>query len=210
MKKRVMVVIMSLMFLVSFNPVDLAQAVDFVVSLTINPASGISVQADKRDGVTEAIIQADVAALNFDPMTLNTGTGVFEPNHFYTIDARTGNDGAGDPQVTVTYVEGAKPPNQTNGLGFKSTAAFTKVTLAGDGVTEIVTDLAGHGPKKLLKDISGELVTAVELAGGFLRLFVGVYLGDDAAIDIAGGEPFTAADRPGTYDGTLTLTGTVL
>jgi hypothetical protein len=72
--------------------------------------------------------------------------------------------------------------------------------------------LTSHGPTKLLNQIigGGEAIASTELNGGFFRVYVGIYPGGISAIDTAGGAPFTNADLPGDYDGTLTITATVV
>ncbi|HBR13991.1 MAG TPA: hypothetical protein DD723_00400 [Candidatus Omnitrophica bacterium] len=182
-----------------------AVSTSFVVSASIPQATGVSISATKvlSDGNQWG---ASVTALDFDPMTLDSENGVWLPDHYFAIDVGA-TGGAGSPDVTVTYVEGAKPTGQTNGLGYKSIATFVKVTGATGNQTE--TELNAHGPKKLLKDLSGEQITDTEISGGFLRIYVGVFPGDDQDILDADGEPFTNSDKPGDYDGTLTITGTV-
>lgn len=208
MKKKIGIIALSVLMVFALVPVDIAKAVDFALTVSIEAASELVVTADKRNGQTEAIIEADVDALDFDPMELNSQTGVFESAVFYTVDAKSSGDGAGDPQVTVNYIEGNIPQGQTDGLGHKATAAFTKVTFPNN--IETITDLNAQGPKKLLKDVNNQLVTDTELEGGFLRVFVGVFLGDDQNLINAGGSPFTAADQIGTYTGTLQVTGSVI
>lgn len=185
--------------------VNNAAQVSFTVSATIPAATGVSITATKITGTTWG---STVTALDFDPMTLDTDNGVWLPDHFFAIDvAATG--GAGAPDVTAKYVEGSKPSGQTNGLGYKSLATFVKVTGPDDDQTE--TQMTAHGPKKPLKDLSGggEQITDTEISGGFLRIYVGIFPGDDPDVTAAGGEPFTNADQPGDYDGTLTITATV-
>ena len=93
-------------------------------------------------------------------------------------------------------------------LGFKSTATFVKIT--GPSNAQVENPLTTHGPKKLLKSITaGENITSGEINGGFLRVYVGIYPGADAAIDAAGGEPFTNGDKSGSYQGTLTVSATI-
>jgi hypothetical protein len=67
--------------------------------------------------------------------------------------------------------------------------------------------LTAHGPKKLLKDLASEHITPAEVTGGFLRVYAGILTGD--ATTPAGGTPFTNADAPGSYNGTLVVTATV-
>ena len=206
MKKIALSITVLLGLSLIFTPVNKADVVDFLVSATIPSASGVSIVATKVDSASN-VFGPTVSALNFDPMIFNATLGIFLPDHFFAIDVGI-TGGAGSTDVTVTYAEGSKPNGQTNGLGFKSTATFVKIT--GPENNQVETPLASHGPKKLLKNLAGgEQFTGAELFGGFLRVFVGIFPGDDQTILNQGGEPFTNADIPGNYDGTLTITATV-
>jgi len=189
-----------------FTQVNRADTVDFIATVTVPAATGVSIVATEVDSVSNVFGQ-QVSALNFDPMTFDSTNGIYLPDHYFVIDVGAVG-GAGSPNVTVTYVEGAKPAGQTNGLGWKSIATFVKIT--GSPGNEVQTDLTAHGPKKLLKDLSGESILESEISGGFLRLFVGVFPGDDQDIITAGGEVFSNADKAGTYNGTLSVTATVI
>jgi len=50
-------------------------------------------------------------------------------------------------------------------------------------------------------------VTPEELGGDSLNIALGIYTGSPV---VAGAEPFTNADIPGNYTGTLTVTSTLL
>jgi len=206
MKKTALSITVLLGLSLVFTPVNRADVVNFLVSATIPSANGISIVATQVDSASNQF-GATVTTLNFDPMVFNSNLGIWLPNHFFAIDVGV-TGGAGSAAVTVTYVEGAKPNGQTNGLGFKSTATFVKIT--GPDNDQVETELVSHGPKKLLKDLAGgEQFTGAELLGGFLRAYVGIFPGDDQTILNLGGEPFTNEDVPGTYNGVLTITATV-
>lgn len=208
MKKTTVSIAVMLGLTLVFTPVNRADVVDFLVSATIPSASGISIVASKVDSSSGDFFSGNVSALDFDPMAFNSNLGIWLPDHFFAVDIGV-TDGAGSANVTVTYTEGSKPSGQVNGLGFKSTATFVKIT--GPEDNQVETELASHGPKKLLKDLAGgEQFTGAELFGGFLRVFVGIFPGDDQTILGQGGEPFTNADVPGSYNGTLTITATVV
>jgi len=205
MKKIILSIVMVFGLALVFVPVNKAAVVDFTVSASIPSASGVSIVATEVDSQSN-VFGGTVTALDFDPMTYNSGLGIWLPDHYFAIDVGV-TGGAGSANVTVTYTEGSKPVGQTNGLGFKSTATFVKIT--GPEDDQVEAPLAAHA-KQLLKDLAGgEQLTGAELLGGFLRVYVGVFPGDDAAILSAGGEPFTNADVAGDYDGTLTITATV-
>lgn len=149
--------------------------------------------------------------LTFDPMDYKSAIGIWLPDHYFAIDIAPLN-GSGSADVTVTYTEGNNPNavDSKNGLGWKSTATFIKVVGSGDTATE--TGLTSHGPKKMLKDLNGENIAYTELTGGFLRVYVGVVSKDKTATypDPDASEVFTNADHPGTYEGTLTFSATVV
>ncbi len=206
MKKIILSVVVLLGLTLVFTPVNRADVVDFLVSATIPSASGVSIVATKVDSASN-VFGATVTALNFDPMVFNSNLGIWLPDHFFAIDIGV-TSGVGSTNVTVKYTEGAKPNGQINGLGWKSTATFVKIT--GPENNQVETDLISHGPKKLLRDLAGgEQFTGAELSGGFLRAYVGIFPGDDQTILDQLGEPFTNADVPGNYNGVLTITATV-
>lgn len=206
MKKIVLSIAVVFGLTLVFAPANKADEIDFLVSASIPAASGVSITATEVDSASNEFGNT-VAALNFDPMNFNAQLGIWLPDHFFAIDVGV-TGGAGSVNVTVTYTEGSKPNGQTNGLGFKSIATFVKIT--GPQDNQVQTELVAHGPKKLLKDLAGgEQITGTELLGGFLRVFVGIFPGDDQDILDSGGEPFTNSDVPGSYDGTLTITATV-
>lgn len=142
-------------------------------------------------------------SLSFDPMSFNSTSQAWFPDHFFAVDVAP--SGPGNMNVTVNYTEGNNPNNPAHGLGWKSTATFMKVT----GTTE--TALTAHGPKKMLKDLSGESITTAEISGGFLRTYLGVVTKDQSAAfpDPPTSELFTNADKSGAYDGSLVITATV-
>ncbi len=202
MKKLTSLLIAGLLLLAQAGPAG-AAVQNFVVSATVPLATGVSITASRVTVPGNDFTTISGTALNFDPLTFNSQLGIFLPNHYFAIDV--GVVGAGAPDVTVTYNDNANPNSPGHGLGWKSTATFVKI------VGNQETPLSGHGPKKMLKDLNGEHVTAAETAGAFLRMYVGIVTKDPSAAipDPAASELFTAADKPGTYDGTLVISATV-
>ena len=90
-----------------------------------------------------------------------------------------------------------------------ATATFMKAIWDPDGVFE--QPLAGHGPKQLLKDVVSEQITNTELAGGWLRMYIGVVTMDPSATypDPSNAEFFTNSDMPGAYNGSLQISATI-
>jgi hypothetical protein len=187
-----------------------ATAVDetFTVTASVPQATGVSISAARVDSSTNEFTPVAGTTLNFNPLTFNSELGIWLPDHFFAVDVGAVG-GAGAPDVTVTYTEGANPNDPDNGLGWKSTATFVQVTGEGEDQTE--TALTAHGPKKLLKDVNGELINDTEIQGGFLRIYLGIVTNDPNATfpDPAGAENFTNEDAPGDYDGTLLVSATI-
>lgn len=179
---------------------------DFVVSATVPAASGINIVATEVS-LPGNTFGSQVTAMDFDPLSFDTANGIWIPNHYFAVDVGA-TGGAGTPNITVSYGNESNPVGQVKGLGFKSTATFVKIT--GPEGAQVEEALAAHGPEKLLKDlIGGEDITAAEIDGGFFRVYVGIYTGDDATLNGLGGEPFTNADVAGDYSGTLTISATI-
>lgn len=188
----------------SLNPIADAAVRTFPVSATVPTATDATITAT-RVLVAGNVFQDPVNSLNFGTLTFNTTNGIWVPAVYFAIDVGV-TGGTGTPRVTFNYGGQVNPPGQTTGLNVKATATFVRVTGATGSQTE--TPLAAH-PRQLLRDIVGEEVTPAEIAGGFLRTYVGIYTGGNAAIDAAGGVPFINTDQPGTYQGTLTITAVI-
>ena len=196
--------IMTLSLIAVFSFVPQSQAVSdsktFTVSASVPSATGIAINAYKVNPATNAFTAVAGLDLSFDPLSFDDINSIYVSDHIFAIDV-SADGGAGTPTTTFTYTEGANPNGAGHGLGWKSAAAFVKVT----GSTE--ADLGSH-PKALLKDVSGEQVLDTEVSGGYLRVYLGILTGEPAATP-AGGEPFTNADQSGTYDGTLLVSATI-
>ena len=182
----------------------------FTVSATVPSATGISITVASVNSTTNVFttLPAGTTALSFDPMSYNTTNNIYLPDHYFALNFGT-TGGAGTPDLTITYNEGANPNGATSGLGYKATATFAKeVTGANNSTTE--TLLTAHGPKKRLIDLSGEHVAYTEVAGGYPRIYLGVWTGSTTApADPTNGQPFSNADAPGTYTGSLVVTAVV-
>jgi hypothetical protein len=178
----------------------------YTVSATVPAASSVSISAASVDSVSNTFTTVNGTSLSFDPLTFDSTNHIFVPNHYFAISAGPAN-GGGSTDVTVSYTEGANPNNVSggsgHGLGWKTTGTFVKIS----GTSE--TTLAAHG-KKLLKDITGgEHVTTTELGTGSFRLYVGIETNPTAAGEPAGAEVISAADKTGSYTGSLVISATV-
>lgn len=198
---KVMSLLSTLVLVVAFQGVAGAVTTSFLVSATVPAATGASISAARVNAATNAFTPVSGTNLSFDPLTFDATNGIYLPDHFFAIDVGS-TGGAGVPDVTVSYTEGTNPNGTGLGLGWHAAATFVRVS----ATTE--TPLTAHGPKKLLKDLASEHITPAEITGGFLRIYTGIVTGD--ASTPAGGVPFTNADAPGTYNGTLVVTATVV
>ncbi len=191
-------------FMVSQAGMVFADTKTFTVSAAIPLATSVNMAATSIKSSTGARTAVTSSALSFNPLTFNSANQIWLPDHFYSVDVTPG--GAGSTDVTLAYTEGANPNTPGHGLGWKSTATFMKVV----GSTE--TALTTHGPKKMLKDLTAEHVTPAQLGTGFLRVYLGIVTKDPAAVplDPATSEVFTNADKPGSYDGSLVITATIV
>lgn len=181
----------------------------FTVSATVLAATGVTIAASRVNSSNNQFTAVAGTGLSFNPLTYSAANGIYLPDHYFALDVGT-TGGVGTPDVTVIYTEGANPNNPAHGLGWKATATFVKVT--GPINAQIETGIASHGPKKLLKSLSGESITKAQISGGFLRIYLGIVSKDLTAIfpDPADAELFTNVDAAGAYNGTLFVSATVL
>lgn len=200
--KRILITAFSIIAVLSFAATSqaLTDSETFTVSASIPSANSISFSAYKVNPATNAFTAEPGLSLSFNPLGFDPVNKIYTAPYIFAIDI-TASGGAGTPSTTFTYTEGANPNGTGHGLGWKSEAAFVKVT----GNTE--ANMGSH-PKALLKDLSGDTVLAAQVAGGFLRVYLGLVSGNPASTP-TGGEPFTNADQPGTYDGTLLVSATI-
>lgn len=178
--------------------------VDFFIQAEIPAADGATFSVSKvlLPGETFLAQAPGFTALDFGMLTLDTVNGIFVPSFFWVIDV--GSNGAGFPDLDFAYGD-TNNPNGTNddgtGLGARGTVAYS----------EVVTNVGGSQTVNLirseaLQDADGATLDETEYANGFARLSFGI-AGGNAATD-GTAVPFTAADSPGIYSGTYTITAT--
>lgn len=201
--KKTMGLILVAAFLLSLSGVASALETKFTVSATVPNATGVSITPSSVDAASGEFTKLTTTALSFDPLIYKPTLGVWLPDVYFAIDVGT-TGGGGGTDVKVNYTEGANPNAPGHGLGWKSTATFMKVV----GTTE--TQISGH-PKKKLIDVVNENILPAEIAGGYLRMYLGIVSKDKNATipDPSDSEPFTNVDKPGTYDGEFKVTATL-
>lgn len=138
-------------------------------------------------------------------MAFNTATGLFLPKKFFAIDLATrdasGATAIGTPDLTITYTEGSNPNSAIGkpGLGDKGTITVVRVD------TNSTTNKQEEAilQAKSFSASNGDFISDSSFAGGFGRVYLGISTGEGV------GNPFTFADKPGTYSGTVLLSSTV-
>jgi hypothetical protein len=202
MKRKILGLLIGAALLITTVPVAQAIQQNFVVSAVVPAATGASLAAASVVSTTAGPVFTPIAlgSLNFGTLKFDTANGIYLPDHFFAIDVGT-TGGAGTPSVNVQYTDGTSPTGATKTLGDHTQATFVRVPGTGSEVT-----LTSH--TKVLKSIN-ETVLPAEIAGGFLRIYVGVVTGENGKT-AAGGVPFSNADAPGTYTGALVVTATVV
>ena len=196
MKRAVVAMIAAVLLLAQTGILDAATSKSFNLTATVQPASSVSINASRvnSDGTFTAL---STTALSFDTMTYNTQYSVFMPDHSFAIDVSAA--GAGSITTVVTYTEGSKPTGALKGLGGASYATFVKAVNSATPEVKLAS--------KALTGLN-ETITPTQISGGYLRVYLGVSTGDTTK-EPTGVAPFTALDKTGSYDGTVTFTVTV-
>ncbi len=197
--------------------IAVAQATNFTVSASVPLSTGITMTVNKvtvgtTGGVTFVAQPAGTTNLPFGTLTLNTTTNTYADGApgatFYWAIDLTPSNGSGVAQPTVGYTETTSlPAGQTQGLGSRAGIQFAKVTNS-----TIETAISGeHYTLAALG--SGVTVPYTDAAGGFMRMDIGLCTGNtntaNGAVDPTGCLPFSPADLPATYSGTLSVTAAV-
>ncbi len=200
MKKSTSFILAGLFFLTTTGV--LWAATVFTLTAVVPAATGVSISVASvvENPTTHAIISSTPVtgtALTYSTMTFDATNKIWTPPNYFAIDIA--NIGAGSPHVTVAYAEGSKPTSQVQGLGNRATVTYKKVVWV-DATHNTETDISGH-PKKALLSANDDFLPALT-QGGWFKMYVGV--ATDATVTNA--SPFTNADLPGTYTGTLTVT----
>jgi len=183
-------------------------AVPLTVSATIPSATGLQLTVSTYNATTGTLVgtpSTTATTIPFGQLTLNTSLGIYLPANYYSV-AIGATGGAGTPIVDVTYTEGANPNGSTNGLGYKTTATF--VTANPTTSAETVSSIG----KQRLIDLTGTVGQLASIpTGQYEKVYIGVWTGSTTApADPSSGQPFSNADAPGTYTGTLTFTAVTL
>jgi hypothetical protein len=221
MKRIILIMALMLGASLLLSQTGLADQQTFTLNATVPTAT--SVGFTLMYGDTAKVLHVMTGTnMDFGTLKLDTANNpatnkpynVFRPlstgPQYFAIDVAA--LGAGSPNnVTFTYTEGtnqnATSPNPaTNGLGYKANISLAKVVYVGPNPTD-TTETAitsGNFPKTLTECTGANAISSTATAGGWLRAYIGINDGSNASW-----EPFTPADAPGAYDGSLLISSTV-
>lgn len=176
----------------------------FMMSALVAAATGTSITANKVTGSTWSSVAGH--DLDFGTLTLTTfanGDQAYLASSYFAIDV-AGTGGAGTPNTTVTYTDGASPSGSIK-LGDRTNISFRALRYnAGAYPTEYA--ISAH-PKVLLNGLNKN-ITSTEVRGAgtgatWLRIYIGLNNGD------GGFTPFSPGDPAGTYTGELRISATL-
>lgn len=189
-----------------------AFAADFPITATIPAATTVKfVVSEITPGPTPVFTDHPSFNLNFDTagtgMSYDADNGIWVGSRFFAIDlATTKADGTPAPgtygSISFSYGGQVVPAGQSATEGLNKRATLTAVRVNADA-TETT----------LRKGAIGNVFTSLtnpDVAGGFLRVYVGLATGETGPAEVPGSVPFTNGDKPGTYTGTLTITATLI
>ena len=204
MKKTIPLLITALCLMFLQPELLWAGTRSFTMNASIPSSTGVSINVRKVGDWD--FLPSDLHLLDFGPMTFDTTNNIWMPACSFSIMV---SPSGGDVDATVNYTEGQNPngPNG-KGLGWHAFARFRSWNQSTYGYTSV--DLSTHGPRKLLKDVMNEHFTAGNEMTGWSSLGIDLKLATGDPSDPASAVPFTNSDAGGTYDGTLTITATVL
>ncbi len=188
----------------------------FPLQVTIPSATQVNFIVSEVEGTTFSSHTGNF--LNWDTagagMHYDAPNGVWAGSRYFAIDfspsdgtnPAPGNYGT----INFTYSGNVVPAGQpiAKGLNEKATIAASKVMGATGSQTEtpvLAARAIGVGAIPSLSDS--------DVSGGFLRVYVGLSTGElksDGSPVAANSLPFTNADKGGVYQGTLTITATLI
>lgn len=188
----------------------------FPMQVTIPSATSVNFVVSEVEGTTFSSHPGNF--LNWDTagagMKYLTGPGIWAGSRFFAIDFSPSNGANPAPgnygSISFTYSNQVVPVGQPidEGLNKRATIAASKVV--GPTGAQVETPVfsaqaVGVGAIPTLSD--------GDVSGGFLRVYVGLSTGelDAGGVPIAANsKPFTNGDKGGVYQGTLTITATLI
>jgi len=164
-------------------PVSASIPAASTAQFTVFQVSGDGTDPSDWNQQASGFTDLDFGTLSLDPVNF-----IFVAAHFWVIDVGV-IDGAGNPDVTVTYTEGNNPNEPSPGLGGHGVISFTRMET--DGITETQNPLFASS----FGGCTPCLVDETDINGGWLRMGVGLATGDPL-LDEDDALPFTTSDAP--------------
>ena len=177
----------------------------------------------------EFVPTPDTGVLNFDDLSDDLVTGVFNTDYYYVCDIQVEGGVVDKPSLDFTYLEGDNPNTDSGysgkGLGYK--AVMTVAAVDGNDPNIFTDDTETNLVKVRINQSESVHIPAL---GNFIvgqapdveyhwpRIGIGLSFGDDlvtgkynilgTSTGLLPAEPFTNADRSGDFTGILTVTMT--
>lgn len=206
MKKAILLAFVALMM------GSAAYAADFPITATIPAATTVKfVVSEVTPGATPIFIAHPSFSLDFNiagtGMAYDKVNGIWVGSRFFAIDvAPTAANGDPAPgnygSISFSYAGNTVPAGQPPTEGLNKRATLTAVLVDAQQKESVL--------RKGAIGNSFASLTNADVTGGFLRVYVGLATGETGANAIPGSVPFTNADKPGAYTGTLTITATLI
>ncbi len=198
--RKIMFILLAIVAVsVLCSAVSFAQIVTYPLTATVPEATGAVIEAYRVvDGTWD---EDPTSELDFNPLEFDPEYGFWAPAHYFVITV-AGEGGAGNPTSTFTYTNGQNPnaPGRPeDGLGYKTVITFNKFI-------DLVGEEEIYQTQILQNADSGITVTPAQLTGGSLRVYLGIYTGED---EVEEAQLFLNTDEPGEYTGTLTISSTI-
>lgn len=192
----------------------MAFAADFAITASIPAANTVNfIVSEVTPSDPPVFVSYPSTNLSFDTAGLGmkylAGPNIWVGDHFFAIDLSPSDGTNPAPgtygSISFSYSAQVVPAGQPPGEGLNKRATLAAVKVNSDA-TENLLRAGALGN-------SFTAITNSEVAGGFLRVYVGTATGELDTNNnplIPGSVPFTNADKPGTYTGTLTITATLV
>ena len=213
MKKLLIAFLFLLMPIVAFAQTSTSGV--FPIQLTLPAATTVKfVVSEVTPGAQPVFTEHVGNFLNFDGAGVGakylSGPGIWVADHFWAIDVAP-TDAAGTPapgnygSISFAYSAQVVPTGQPMDEGLNNRATLVAVKVIGATGSQTEAPL-----RKGALGANVASLTNSDVAGGFLRVYVGSATGETGANEIVGTKPFTNSDKPGIYTGTLTITATLI
>lgn len=179
-----------------------AGAVEYAVSANLPSSAAVSIVGNSITGTVWTGMtdtNMNFGDLVWTPGTTSAPVNLWLGSKYFAVDISNVN--AGSPNVTISYVDKDKPSASNKYLGVKVVATVNKAVYNAATPSKPNETLIWSKPLAALTTSSN--IPSATLAGGWCRVYLGVYTGSPA---VTGAEGFTNADAPGTYTGTVTIT----